>query len=71
VQALIKAKADVNLGNIHGETPLMYASKGGHTDTVQALIEAGAFLNSQAEVGSCALGSALVGVRKLRAATVR
>jgi len=60
---LIRAKADVNLKNSLGMTPLMVASAGkfsGHTDFVRFLIENGAEVNEKDRGGSTALVQATI-----------
>ena len=55
VNALIQAKADVNVQSENGWTALMYAVCGGHTDIVNILIEAGSNVNVQNKDGDIAL----------------
>ena len=55
VQALIAAKADVNLKNTLGSTPLHFAAQEGCTETLEALIAAGADVNARNEDGNTPL----------------
>jgi len=45
LQALIAAKAQIDVGNNEGATPLIFAAQNGHLDCVKALITAKAQLN--------------------------
>jgi len=51
LQKLLAAGAHVNCGDIHGDTPLHYASDNGYDACVQALIAAGADANSKNKKG--------------------
>ena len=55
VRALLKAKADPNLGSSSGLTALMFAAGGGHSEIVHALLEAKANPNAAADDGITAL----------------
>ena len=55
IQALIKAKADVNSQLENGATPLMLAAQHGHLGAVHSLIAANADLNLKASNGMTAL----------------
>ena len=58
VRALLAANADVNATNAHGNTALMYASKGwnhSHLEVVQALLAAKADVNAKDADGDTAL----------------
>ena len=55
VALLITAGADVNKDDEDGETPLVVASRLGHTETVKLLIEKGADVNKADEDGSTPL----------------
>lgn len=47
VRELIAQKTDVNAKDKNGITPLMWAARGGHTEVMSALIDAGADMNTR------------------------
>jgi hypothetical protein len=57
---LVPDGIDVNQQDRYGETALMRAAMGGHTEAVQALLEAGANVNQQDRYGRTALMRAAV-----------
>ena len=59
VKLLIDSGADVNKGNMHGETPLYIASRDGHYDVVQLLVDAGADVDNADQNGTTPLYAAL------------
>ena len=61
VRALIDAKAEVNVRNRDGITPLMYASVGGNIEVVRALLEARADVNAKDNDGMTPLMYASMG----------
>lgn len=58
VQTLIDAKADVNMKDGDGRTPLIIMSEGGKTDIVKALLGAGADVNARDKDGFSSLANA-------------
>ena len=54
-QALLAAKADVNVRNSKGVTPLIVASSKGHPVVVRALLAVGAIVNAENIDGCTAL----------------
>jgi hypothetical protein len=50
VSQLIVAKADVNVRDAHGRTPLLIATQGNHVDVARRLIAAGADVNAKDEL---------------------
>lgn len=52
VRRLLKQGATVNERYIHGDKPLLWAVKEGHTENVQVLLEAGASVHEQNEFGA-------------------
>jgi ankyrin repeat protein len=57
VRRLLAAGADVNARDRHGQTALMLAAHRGALDVVEALIEAGADLNTTAKYNLSALNA--------------
>jgi len=55
---IVDGKADVNIGNMIGCTPLMSAAMGGYTHLAKMLIERGADVNARTLYGMTALGFA-------------
>jgi ankyrin repeat protein len=55
ITILLKAGADINLGDANGETPLMKASRSRKTRTVKLLLENGADVNISDYTGRTAL----------------
>ncbi len=51
VKALIAKGTDVNSKDISGNTPLICAAKFGHSECVKILLDNGAFINSQCNMG--------------------
>ena len=47
VRALLDAKANVNQANEYGQTPVHIAAKEGHTEFLQALIDAKAHIEAK------------------------
>jgi ankyrin repeat protein len=47
IDVLLKAGADANAANPHGETPLMAAARSGKIDAVRTLLDRGAHVNAQ------------------------
>ncbi len=58
VRKLIEAGADVNVINKYGKTPLLMASRNGHTEVVKLLLQAKADVNAKDRIGSTALRNA-------------
>lgn len=58
---LLKAKANPNGKDDHGDTPLSEASRRGHVEVVQLLLDAGANVNKVDEYGNTALSLAYHG----------
>lgn len=60
--ALLREGAEIDLCDIHGETPLHKAVRNGHADVVEKLVEAGANTNASSHQGLAPLHwAALVG----------
>ncbi len=55
IETLIAHGADINLPNLNGETPLMFACNSGHTDVVRMFLACGADANRQDNNGMTAL----------------
>ncbi len=55
IQILLKAGADINLGDGNGETPLMKASRSNKTRTVKLLLESGADVHLSDYTGRTAM----------------
>jgi|GEM_PF-2933247 ankyrin repeat protein len=55
VAEVLKAGADANRTNAHGQTALMIATENGYADSVQALLDAGAEVNAADPEGATAL----------------
>lgn len=49
VEFLLSNGADIEAGDVHGQTPLMYAAKRGNLNVAEALIKHGATLNAHDE----------------------
>jgi hypothetical protein len=61
---LIKNKADVNLVNEHGNTPLHYAAFWNYEDIAEDLVENGALVNIQNKYGETPLDKCAPGIAK-------
>ena len=55
LEGLIKAGADVNTRDNHGETPLMYAAYAGSLEGMKLLLKDGASVDTQSQSGATAL----------------
>ena len=60
VELLIENGADVNFANSNGVTALIWASRGGHIETIKVLISKSADVNSKDKNGKTALTYALL-----------
>jgi uncharacterized protein len=59
LSVLIRLKADLNLSDRIGKTALHYAAQEHHEETVQKLLDAGAFVNCQDAHGNSPLSNAV------------
>lgn len=55
IPILSKFEIPTDLKDIHGDTPLHYATRGNHVKTIRALVEAGAGVNEKNRVRDCPL----------------
>lgn len=61
VKALILSKAEINMTDKNGSTPIMFAAQGGHLEILQELIKSGADVNIVCNGKLTALMYALIG----------
>jgi uncharacterized protein len=66
-EALVEFGADIKAKSKTGYTPLLFAVRGGHKDTVQALLSHGANSNDVAPDGTSALGTSALNVAVVNA----